>query len=190
MALTQTWVLQGTSPTTLEATDLLQFCDGTFDNPITVSAYNGSTHVRSSIGADDSTGNTPNNVKFISQTRGGDSDSQADWGDGTEDIDAILEAECTLKLTVAFDSNITVTDITMYGYDGTTTTDAPVGLDLFLAELADIVFTNADGSASALTITDSDTPATSHDFFILASASPSAVGVKDANKIRVEFTYQ
>lgn len=183
MALTQTWALQGTTPTTIEATDLIQFSDGTFDNPITVSSYNDGTHTRSSGGADDSSGNTPNNVKYVASGTG-------DWGDGTESLADILDAECTLKLTVAFDSSITVTDITMYGYDGTTTTDAPVGLDLQLAESGDAAWTNADGSAAALTITDSDTPATSHDFYVAISASPSSVGVKSANKIRVEFTYQ
>lgn len=183
MGLTQTWLLQGTTPTTLGATDLLQFSDGTFDNPITVSAFNGGTHVRASGGTDSSAANTPNNVKYVASGTG-------DWGDGTEALSGILDGECTLKLTIAYDTNITVTDITMYGYDGTTTTDAPVGLDLYLAEQGDAAWTNADGSAAALTITDSSTPATSHDFYVAASASPSSVGVKDANKIRVEFTYQ
>ena len=41
MALTQTWYLQGTTATTIGATDFIQFSDGTFDNPITVGAYNG-----------------------------------------------------------------------------------------------------------------------------------------------------
>jgi hypothetical protein len=183
MALTQTWVLQGATPTTIEATDSLAFSDGTFGNPITVSAFNGGTHVRSSGGVDDSSANTPVNNKYVAS-------GTADWGDGTEALENITDAECALKLTIAYDTNITVTDITMYGYDGTTTTDAPVGLDLYLAEQGDAAWTNADGSAAALTITDSSTPAKSHDFYVAVSASPSSVGVKDANKIRVEFTYQ
>lgn len=190
MALTQTWALQGSTPTTIEDTDYIQFSDGTFDNPITVNAYNGGTHVRGSGGADDSSGNTPNNVKFISQTGGTDGDSQADWGDGTEDIDAITDGECTLKITISEATNITVTDITFYAYDGTTTTDAPTGMDVFAFESGDIVWTNCDGSASALTINDSTTPATDHYFYVALSAKPTTVGVKSANKVRIEFTYQ
>jgi hypothetical protein len=181
--LGQVWVLQGTTPTTIGATDSIAFSDGTFGNAITVASYNDGTHVRSSGAADSSDGNTPNNVKYVASGTG-------DWGDGTESLADILDAECTLKLTISEDSNITVTDITMYAYDGDTTTNAPSGMDVQLAESGDAAWTNADGSAAALTISDSDTPATSHDFYIAVSASPSSVGVKSGNKIRVEFTYQ
>jgi hypothetical protein len=181
--MTKTWKLQGTSDTTIDATDSIAFSDGTFGNPITVSSFNDGTHVRSSVGADDSDGNTPNNVKYVAS-------GTADWGDGTESLADILEAECTLELTISEDSNITVTDITMYAYDGSTTTDAPVGMDVYLAELGDAAWTEAHGSGSALAIDDSDTPAEDHDFYVSVSASPSSVGVKSANKLRVEFTYQ
>lgn len=190
MALTQTWLLQGVSPTTIEATDSIAFTDGTFGNPITVGAYNGGTHVRSSGGADDSTGNTPNNVKFISAGGGTGGDSQADWGDGTEDLDAMTDAEATLKVTIAESSNITVTSITMFAYDGTTATEAPTAMNVYMAEQGDANWTQAHGSGSALTITDSTTPATGHDFYVAISASPTTVGVKSANKVRIAFTYQ
>jgi hypothetical protein len=183
MALTQTWLLQGSSDTTIEATDLIQFSDGTFDNPITVSSYNDGTHVRSSGGADDSSGNTPNNVKYVAS-------GTADWGDGTESLADILDAECTLKITVAYDSSITVTDITMWAYDGTTESTAPTNLDVYLAESGDAAWTNADGSASALAIDDSSTPATSHDFYVAMSVSPSAVGTQSSNAVKFAFTYQ
>lgn len=183
MALTQTFELQGTTDTTVGATDSLAFSDGTFDNPVQVSSYNDGTHVRSSGGADSSDGNTPNNVKYVASGTG-------NWGDGTESLADILDAECTLKLTISESTNITVTDITMYAYDGSTTTNAPEGMDVYLAESGDTAWTNAEGSGSALTIDDSDTPATDHYFYVAVSASPSSVGVKSANKLRVEFTYQ
>jgi hypothetical protein len=59
-----------------------------------------------------------------------------------------------------------------------------------LAEQGDAAWTQAHGSAAALEPADSTTPAESHDFFFLISASPSSVGVKSANKVRIEFTYQ
>ena len=183
MALTKELVLQGTSDTTVDETDSIAFHNGTFDAPIQVGEYNDGTSVRASGGTDDSDGNTPNNNKYVAS-------GTADWGDGTESLADILDAECALKMTIAYDSAITVTDITMYAYDGTTPANAPTGTTVQLAESGDSAWTQAHGSASALTITDSTTPATSHDFYVLVSASPTAVGVKDANKIRCEFTYQ
>jgi hypothetical protein len=162
---------------------LIQFSDGTFDNPITVSSYNDGTHVRSSGGSDDSTGNTPNNVKYVAS-------GTADWGDGTENCSAIIDGECTLKITVAYDSSITVTDITMWAYDGTTESTAPTNLDVYLFESGDTAWTNADGSGAAMSLTDSDTPATSHDFYVAMSVSPSAVGTQSSNAVKFAFTYQ
>lgn len=183
MALTQVWQLGGTTDTTIDATDFIQFSDGTFDNPITVSAFNGGTHVRSSGGVDDSSANTPNNVKYIAS-------GTADWGDGTESLADITDEECTLEITVGYDTNITVTDITMFAYDGTTETTAPTNLDVYLAESGDAAWTNADGSAAALELADSDTPATSHVFYVAMSVSPSAVGTQSSNAVKFAFTYQ
>lgn len=185
---TFTWTLQGTSPTTIDATDYLQFAGASFGSAITVNAYNSSTHVESNVGANDSSGNTPRNNKFISQTGGTGGDSQADWGDGTEDIDAILTSECALKINFSHGSSVTTTNAIFYAYDGTTTTAVPTGVDFRCAEQGDANFTEAEGSASALTIND-DTTATSHDYYIVVSASPTSVGVKTAFKGRIELTY-
>lgn len=183
MSLTQTWALQGSTPTTIGATDSIQFSDGTFDNPITVSSFNGGTHVRSSGGSDDSASNTPNNVKYIAA-------GTADWGDGTENCSAMLNSEATLKITVGYDTNITVTGITFYAYDGTTPATAPTNLDVYAFEFGDTAWVNCDGSGSALTLGNSTTPATSHVFYVALSASPSAVGTQSANKVKFSFTYQ
>ncbi len=185
---TYTWYLQGTSPTTIEATDIIQFAGATFDSAITVGAYNDSTHVESSVGANDSSGNSPNNNKFVSASGGGGGDSQADWGDGTEDIDAITDEECALKINFSHTSAVAVTDHILYAYDGSTTTNAPTGVDFQVAESGDTNFTNAEGSASALGVTDSGS-ATSHDFYFLISASPESVGEKTDFVLRDELTY-
>lgn len=185
---TYTWYLQGTSPTTIEATDIIQFAGGTFDSAITVGEWNDSTHVESSVGADDSSGNTPNNNKFISQSGGTGGDSQADWGDGTEDIDQILQAECALKINFAHGSAVAVTNHILYAYDGSTPATGPTGVSFVAAELGDANFTVAEGSGSALGVTDSGS-STSHDFYFLISASPDSVGEKTAFKLRDELTY-
>jgi hypothetical protein len=185
---TYTWYLQGSSPTTIEATDIIQFAGGTFDSAITVGEWNDSTHVESSVGADDSSANTPNNNKFISQAGGGGGDSQADWGDGTEDIDAILQAECALKINFAHGSAVAVTNHIIYAYDGSTPATGPVDVSFVIAELADTNFTVAEGSGAALAVGDSGS-AESHDFYFLISASPDSVGEKTDFVLRDELTY-
>lgn len=186
---TYTWVLQGTSPTTLEATDILQFAGaGGFDTAVTVGEWNDSTHVESSVGANDSSGNTPNNNKFISQSGGTGGDSQADWGDGTEDLDQITDAECTLEINFAHGSAVAITNHIFYAYNGSSQATGPTGVSIVAAEQGDTNFTTIEGSGSALSIGDSAS-ATSHDFYIVVSASPDSVGEKTAFTLRDELTY-
>tara|TARA_Y100000310_G_C20689881_1_gene821534 strand:+ start:1203 stop:1769 length:567 start_codon:yes stop_codon:yes gene_type:complete len=182
------WLLQGTSPTTIDATDIVQFAAATFDSKVTVGAYQDSTHVESNVGADDSSGNTPRNNKFISQAGGGGGDSQADWGDGTEDLDAILTSECALKITFSHGTSVITESAIFYAYDGATTTAVPTGVTFVAAEQGDTNFTAAEGSAAAVTL-DDNTTATDHDFYIVPSVSPDSVGLKDAFTLRIELTY-
>lgn len=186
---TFTAYLQGTSDTEIEATDELQFAGASFDSPIIVSSWNDSTHVKSSGDADDSSGNTPNNVKFISQTGGTGGDSQADWGDGTEDLDAITNAECTLKINFSHTSSVACSSVSFWAYDGTTESNAPTDMNFKAAEQGDTNFTDAEGSGSALSLDDSGS-SSSHDFYIACSASPSAVsGEVTSNKFKFQLTY-
>lgn len=184
---TYTWELQGGTPTEIEPTDILQFAGAAFNDPITVGEYNDTTHVKASGGGNDSSGNTPNNNKFISQAGGTGGDSQADWGDGTEDIDQITDAEATLHIEFAHGSSVAITDHILYAYDGTTPATAPPGVDVRLAEVGDTNFTEAEGSGAALAVNDS-AAATTHDFYILASCGPTSVGLKSF-KFRDELTY-
>ena len=186
---TFTWYLQGTSPTTIEATDLIQFAGGTFGSAITVNAYNSSTHVESSVGADDSSANTPKNNKFISQAGGAGGKSQVDVGAGTVLLDAVAQAACALKINFAHASNVAVSGWVFYAYDGTTPATAPANIDVRAGELADVNFTECEGSGAPLTLADGGA-ATSHDRYIILSASPATVGLKTAFAFRTELTYQ
>lgn len=183
------WTLQGTTPTTIDATDKVQFAGATFDSAITVGAYQATTHVKSSGGANDSSANTPKNSKFISQTGGTAGASQVDIGGGTVDLATITTANCPLKINFSHGSSVVTSGAIFYAYDGTTTTAVPTEVTFQAAEQGDANWTNAEGSAAGVTITD-DTTATSHDYFLLISASPEAVGLKSAFKLRLELTYQ
>lgn len=179
-----TWELQGSTPTEIGVTDILQFAGAGFDEPIILGEYNDSTHVKSSVGVNDSSGNTPNNNKFISQTGGGSGKSQADWGDGTEDLDSITNGEAVLHIALSDSPAYTVSDAVIYSYDGVTTTDALAGLDVRMAEVGDTNFTEAEGSAGVLSLTDQG-PDTDHDYYIVVSKSPTSIGLK-SDKIRFE----
>lgn len=185
---TYVFTLQGTTPTTIDATDKLQFAGATFDSPITVGQYNDTTHVESSVGANDSNGNTPKNNKFISQTGGTGGDSQVDVGAGTVDLDSVATGSCALKINFSHATSVVTTGHIFYAYDGTTTTAVPTEIDFRAAEQGDANWTEAEGSAAAVTVTD-DTTNTSHDYYLLVSASPTTVGEKTAFKIRSELTY-
>ena len=185
---TYTWTLQGTSPTTIDATDIIQFAGGTFGAAITVGQYNSSTHVESNVGADDSSGNTPKNSKFISQTGGTGGDSQVDIGGGTVDLDSISTANCPLKINFSHGSSVVTTGHILYAYDGSTISAGPTGVTFLAAEQGDANWTAAEGQSAGVTITD-DTTATSHDYYLLITASPDSVGAKTAFKLRSELTY-
>jgi hypothetical protein len=186
---TITFSLQGVTPTVIAETDKLQLAGASgFDSRIKVSEFNDTTHVKTSGGADKSAANTPNNVKFISQTGGTEGDSQADWGGGTEDLDAITDAEATLKVNFSDATEVSVEDAVFYSYDGTTPATAPIGMTIKAAEVGDTNFTDAEGSGSPLALADQTTPAESHDYFVVVSGSPDSVGLKSF-AYRVELTY-
>lgn len=180
---TYTWTLQGTSPTTIDATDIIQFAgSGGFDTAITVGEYNDSTHVESSVGANDSSGNTPHNNKYLT------SSTVSVNGGGSTALSGVTTTNCALKINFAHGSAVAVSSHTIYAYDGTTTTAVPTGVTFYIAEQGDTNWTNAEGSAAALSVADSAS-ATSHDFYFLISASPESVGEKTAFAIRDELTY-
>lgn len=183
MALTKALALQGATPTTVGATDSIAFHTGTFDAPIVVGEYQGGTSVRTSGGSDSSASNTPKNSKYVSA-------SNVDIGGGSVALSGITTANCPLKFTLTESVNITVTGISLFAYDGTTPATGPVGMTVQVAEQGDSSWTTTTGSGSACAFTDSSTPATTHNFYALISATPTSVGIKSANKIRFAFTYQ
>jgi hypothetical protein len=194
MALTVAWSLQGTSPTTLGATDYLQFSGTTFDTAITVGAYQGLTSVRSSGGSDSSSGNTPKNSKYIAS-------GTVDIGAGTVNIQSatITSANAPLKILINGAGTITLSAVTFYCYDGTTDATAPTSSDYYAAEVDvdgyagnDAAWTNCDGSGAALALDEATflASATDHTAYLLISMSPNAVGIASANKMKISFTYQ
>lgn len=179
---TFTWYLQGTSPTTVDATDIYQFAAGTFNSPITVGSYNDTTHVETSVGGDKSSGNTPKSSKYLT------SSTVSISGGGSQNLNTVTTANCPVKINFSHGTSVNTTAAVFYAYDGTTTTAAPTEVTFKAAEQGDGTWTDAEGSASAVSLND-QAASTSHDFFILASVSPDTVGLKTAFRFRCELTY-
>lgn len=184
MAFTKTGYIQGGTATEIGATDTVSFTGGAFGTPIVVGEYNDGTYVRSSGGTDQSTGNTPHNSKYLTGS------TVSINGGESANLNSVTTANCPLRITLTNDTNITVADIEMFGFDGTTATNAPSGVTLYLAKQGDTNWTQAAGSSALIEYADSSTPATSHNFYGLMSLSPSSVGEKTAMGIRFSFTYQ
>lgn len=178
MATAFAWSLQGTSPTTIALTDVLRFAGAAFADPVNVSSYNDSTHVRSSGGSNLSSGNTPKNNKFISQTGGTGGKSQVDVGAGTVDLNTVTTANCALKIVLSDSVSFITSSTLFYSYDGITPATPAAGVDVRAAEQGSNNFTAAMGSGAALSLAAQSTPATSHTFYIIISKSPTAVGLK------------
>lgn len=181
---TYTWTLQGTSPTTIALTDIIQFAGLAFGNGIFVGNYNDTTHVKTSGGTNKSLGNTPHSTKYVDSTH-----FILDGGASTL-LSATVPAtaDCPLKINFAHGSSVAISDHVIYAYDGATTTAVPTDVTFKIFERSNTSWTEAGGSAAALSVAN-HTTATSHDFFFGISASPDDVGLKSAFAIRDELIY-
>lgn len=177
-----TWTLQGNTPTTIDATDRVQFAAaGGFDSKVTVGQYNDSMHVKSSGNANDSSGNTPRNNKFLTGT------TVSVNGGGSVNLNTVTTGNSALRINFSDPASVAITGAIFYAYDGTTPATPPVGVTFKAAEQGDASWTDAEGSGSPVTLNDKAAN-TSHDFYLIISASPDSVGLKSYG-LRCELTY-
>lgn len=184
---TFTWTGQGTDNSTnqtIGATDVVRFSGAAWGDNVTVSAYQDSTHVEASGGTHTCSTVHLHNTKYNNAT------TVSIDGAGAVSLSGSVPATgaCPLKINFADASSVVTTGGLFYAYDGSTTTNAPTGVTFQALEQSDTSWTNAEGSAAAVTIND-DTASTSHDYYFAISASPESVGEKTAFKLRIELTY-
>lgn len=177
------WSLQGSTPTTIDATDIVEFAgSGGFGSKITVASFNDTTHVRSSANANDSSANTPHNNKFLTST------TVSLNGAGSTSLSAASTAACALKINFSDASSVATSLAKFFSYDGTTIATAPANITFKAAQQGNSTWVDAEGQGTPVNLAD-QTASTSHDFFILISASPDTVGLKTAFALRIELTY-
>ena len=167
------------------ATDKLSFYAAAFNAAIEVGEYNDSTHVEDNGNVETCSADHIHNNKWLTS-----STIDTDGG-GTEDLGAAVptDLECCLTINFAESPAVACSSISFWAYDGSTESDPPVGVDFRCGQRPDTNWTEAEGSGSALSLTDSGS-ATSHDFYIYISVSPTAVGVKLAFALKFQLTYQ
>lgn len=185
---TFTWTAQGTDGSTnqvMGATDKLAFYATTYGNAITVSSYQDSTHTENSTGTHLCTTVHIHNVKYVDSTHyildGGASTLLA--------AGAPTTAQASLLLNFANASSVATSSAKFWAYDGTTDTAVPTNVTVQIAEQANTTWTAASGRAAACTLA-AQSAATSHNFYINISVSPTAVGDLTAFAFKAELTYQ
>lgn len=181
---TFTWTAQKTTGTaTIGATDRIWLNGGTAvtDN-VTVNSYQDGTHISNSSDVQQDTNPYVHNVKYLTST------TMSLDGAGSANLSTLTTANAPLKINFSDASSVTTTNAKFYAYDGTTDATAMAGVNFYAAEAGvTSTWVAANGSAAALSIQD-DTTATSHDYYLALSASPTSVGAK-SGKVKITLTY-
>lgn len=157
----------------------------TFGTNIPLSQYQDSTHISDTDDTHVCLTNHVNNTKYLGVS------TVSVNGSASSSL-PIDTGSCGLKLT--FDTSdlggasVATSGATFYAYDGTNDISPMSGVNFQAAEGGQSThWTNANGSASALPLVD-QSAATSHDFYIATSVSPTSIGAK-TGKIKFVLTY-
>jgi hypothetical protein len=164
--------------------------------PVTVAAYQDETHIGSGDPGTDQCGtNHCRNVKWISNTQ------FALDGGGTETLNDtnLVATECTLRIHFTDAASVAITNARFYAYDGTTTTDEALGVDVEAFEQGVVATTwttinddsgntGGDNAGQRLDLGDQGA-ATEHTYYIAVSASPESVGAKTSFDFGIALTY-
>lgn len=180
---TWTTTAQLTSGTlSVGASDRIWFNGSTFGTNVTVSSYQDSTHISNSSDTHQCTTNHVNNVKYLTST------TMSLNGAGSTNLSTLTTGQAPIKFNFSDASSVATSAASFYFYDGTTDATAMSGVTVQAAEAAvTSTWVAANGSGSALSIAD-DTAATSHDYFIAMSVSPTSTGAK-TGKCKITLTY-
>lgn len=181
-----TWTVTAqltTGTLTVGATDRVWLNSGiAVTNNVTVGSYQDGTHISNSSDVQQDSGPYVHNVKYLTGT------TMSLDGAGSANLSTLTTANAPLKINFSDASSVATSGATFYAYDGSTDATAMVGVTFQAAEAGvTSTWVAANGSGSALSIAD-DTAATSHDYFVAISATPTSTGAK-TGKIKLALTY-
>lgn len=179
-----TWTLTAqltTGTLAVGATDRVWWNGSAFGTNVVVGSYQDSTHIASNTDTHLCTTNHVNNTKYLTAT------TVSINGAGSTAL-PIATASCGLKFNFADPSSVATSGAKFYAYDGTTDTTAMSGVTFQAAQGGSTsTWVAANGSGTGLALAD-QTAATSHDFFVATSVSPTSTGAK-TGKVKITLTY-
>lgn len=149
---------------------------------VVVGSYQDTTHVSDSSDTHLCTTNHVHNVKYLTST------TMSLDGAGSANLSTLTTGNSPWKFNFSDGSSVATTSGLFYFYDGTTDATAMSGVTVQAAEGGTTsTWVAANGSGSALSLANQGA-ATSHDFFIAASLTPTSVGAK-TGKCKISLTY-
>lgn len=184
-----TWTLTArltTGTLAVGATDRIWLNGASFGTNVVVGSYQDSTHITNSSDAHQCTTNHVRNFKYIS-----DSEYQLDGGGTTSfSSSAPTTASCSFLFNFSDAASVATSGGRFYAYDGTTDATPMSGVTFRAFEANGSItpaWVAANGLGAALTLQD-QAAATSHDFFIGLSMTPTSTGAK-TGKVKISLTY-
>ena len=188
-----TWTLtgqrtDGTSTIAVGTTDRIWFTSGVnITDNIVVGSYQDGTHVTDNVDAHSANcggaGGHLNNTKYLTST----TVSINGAGSATLAANVPTNAQCPLKFNFSDPASVATSAAKFYAYDGTTDATPMAGVTFQAIEKGNTTWVAANGSGAAVNLAN-QAAATSHDFFIACSISPTSVGAK-TGKVKISLTY-
>lgn len=181
-----TWALTAqltTGTLTVNATDRIWFNDATFGANIVVGQYQNSTHISNSSDVHQCSTNHVHNTKFLTST------TVSIDGAGSTSL-PVSTANCPLKFTFSHGSSVTTSGANFFGY-GASEAAAITDVTLQAGEggvTGTWVSCGGGSGGTKLTLADHGSAATSHDFFVFLSVTPTASGAKTGT-VKISLTY-
>lgn len=163
------------------ATDRIWLNGTSFGDNVAVGSYQDSTHISNSSDTHQCTTNHVNNTKYLS------SSTVSLNGAASANLNTITTGQCPLKLNFADAASVATSNGKFYAYDGTTDATAMSGITFQAFEQGNSSWTAANGSGAALSLAN-QAAATSHDFYVGFSATPTSTGAK-TGKVKASLTY-
>ena len=171
----------GSTNQTFASTDRIWLNGTSFGDNVTVSSYQDSTHRSNSSDAHQCTTVHVHNTKYLS------SSTVSLNGAASANVNTITTAQCPLKLTFSDAASVATSNAKFFANDGVTDATAMSGVTFQAFEQGNSSWTAANGSGAALSLAD-QSAATTHNFYIGFSASPSSTGAK-TGKVKASLTY-
>lgn len=183
-----TWTLTAqltTGTLAVGSTDRIWWNGTNFGDNVVVGSYQDSTHISNSSDVHQCTTNHVNNTKWLADSG---ASSVSLNGAAASDVTALTTANAGLRFNFSDAASVATSNGKFYAYDGTTDATAMVGVTFKALEAGvSSAWVTANGSGAALTLAD-DAAATSHDYYIATSISPTSTGAK-TGKVKISLTY-